>query len=432
MSVQQSVRQFVMQRVVQPVVLRALFTEERVRTGAVYNPLDKRFRSDPYPLYKNLQQRDPFHRSRLVGGWVLTRYEDVSTVLRDNRFLADERKLPAFEKQRGQLIKQGLIEEDERTSPSMLRSDPPDHTRLRSLVTKAFTPRTIEALRSRIEAIVQEQLDAVADAASMDVIRQLAYPLPVTVIAEMLGVPTEDREQFKHWSDEAIRGIGFGSIDDFRRSLAASRALRAYFQPIAEERRREPREDLFSALLAAEEEGDKLSLDEVFDMLILLLVAGNETTTNLIGNGLLALLRHPDQLALLRDDPALIESAVEELVRYDSPVQATGRFVLEDVPMDGHTIKAGQQAIVLLAAANRDPEHFPDPDRLDITRQDNHPLSFGHGIHYCLGAPLARLEGQVALLALVQRFPNLRPATDRLEWGDNFILRGLTSLPVTF
>ena len=421
-----------LEHMVQPVVVRALTGMERLRTGVTYNPLDKRYQSDPYPLYRELRERDPFHRSRLAGGWVLTRYDDVASVLKDGRFLADDRKSAAQMKQRQRFIKDGFMEPDEALSPSMLRSDPPDHTRLRGLVSKAFTPRTIESLRPRIEAIVQEQLDAVAHDGSMDVIKTLAYPLPVMVIAEMLGVPTEDREQFKRWSDDAVASFGVAGMKDFLRARDAFRELQAYFERVAEERRREPREDLLSALLAAEEQGDKLTMDEVYATCILLLVAGNETTTNLIGNGLLALLRHPDQLALLRDDPALIESAVEELLRYDSPVQATSRIVLEDVAMDGHTIEAGQQAIVLIGAANRDPERFPDPDRLNITRQDNRHLSFGQGIHSCLGAPLARLESQAALMALVERFPHLRLATDQPTYGENLILRGLTSLPVAF
>jgi len=427
-----ALRFWLQEHLVQPVAVRVLTAVERLRGGVAYNPLDRRYRADPYPLYRELRERDPFHRSRLAGGWVLTRYEDVGAVLRDGRFLADERKLPGFDRQRAQLLKAGLIEEGEQLSPSMLRSDPPDHTRLRGLVSKAFTPRTVEALRSRVEAIVQELLDRAAADGGMDAIRGLAYPLPVVVIAELLGVPAEDRERFKRWSDDAVSALGIGRLDDFIRSRDAARELRAYFAQVAEERRREPREDLLSALLAAEEEGDQLTIDEVFATCILLLVAGNETTTNLIGNGLLALLRHPDQLALLRDAPSLIESAVEELLRYDSPVQLTSRFVLEDVELNGHTIAAGQPAIALIGAANRDPEAFAEPERLDITRQENRHLSFGHGIHYCLGAPLARLESQVAFLALLERFPNLRLAGGRLEWGDNLVLRGLKSLPVAF
>jgi hypothetical protein len=421
-----------MEHAVQPVAVRALSAIERLQSGVAYNPLNKGYLEDPYPLFRRLQERDPIHRSRLVGGVVLSRYRHVVEVLRDPRFLADDNKLALAQKQRQQFIKDGIVESEEDFSPSMLRSDPPDHTRLRGIVSKAFTPRAIEALRPRIETIVEELLDAVAGEGEMDVIRDLAYPLPVIVIAEMLGVPAEDREQFKRWSDEAVASFGAISVEGMRRSLNAFKQLRAYFERVVEERRREPREDLLTALVVAEQEGDKLTMDEVYSTCILLLVAGNETTTNLIGNGLLALLRQPDQLDLLRDDPSLMESAIEELLRYDSPVQATSRFALEDVELDGHVLKGGQQAIVLLGAANRDPEQFDRPDEVDITRKDNRHVAFGHGIHYCLGAPLARLEAPAAFHALLERFPNLRLADKRPEPGDNIILRGLKTLPVAF
>ncbi|MEX1253264.1 MAG: cytochrome P450 [Dehalococcoidia bacterium] len=424
------------QDVLQNTVLRAIVSVERVQTGVAWNPLDKRYRSDPYPLFANLRTKDPFHRSRLINGWVLTRYDDVSAVLRDGRFLADDRKLPGFDRSQRQLLKSGVITEEEaerrKRTAMMLRTDPPDHTRLRSLVSKAFTPKAVEALRPRIEAIVTELLDAVAERGEMDVIRDLAYPLPVIVIAEMLGLPVEDREQFKRWSDDLVLGLGIQTLDEVRRSFAAQRELAAYIRGLAEERRGEPREDLLSALVAAEEEGDKLTDEEVFTTVSLLLVAGNETTTNLIGNGLLALLRHPHQVDLLRDSPDRLENAIEELLRFDSPVQATTRFVLEDTQLDGHTVRANQQVALLLGAANHDPERFPDPDRLDVTRENVQPLSFGHGIHYCLGAPLARVEGRIAFGALLERFPHLRLATDHAEWSNNLILRGLTSLPVMF
>ena len=415
----------------QAVAVRALTTVERVRTGVAFNPLDRRFQQDPYPTYRRLLAKDPFHRTVMMGGWVLSRHRDISAVLRDNRFMVDNRKLPTWEKQRAEALRQGLMSEEEIESRPMLVLDPPDHTRLRALVNRAFTPRTVESLRPRVESIVEEHLDRAARAGSMDVIRDLAYPLPVIVIAEMLGIPTKDREQFKRWSDDVVRTLGVASAEDMRRSNQAGRELRAYFATIAEERWREPREDLLSALLAAEQDGDKLSIDEVFSMATLLLVAGNETTTNLIGNGLLALLRHPEQYHALRDDPSLAGTAVEELLRYDSPVQMTARFTLEDVDMgEGHVIRAGQQAFLLLAAGNHDPEEYVEPERLDITRQDNRHLSFSNGIHYCLGAPLARLEGQIALPALVRRFPDMQLASERLEWGDNIILRGMKSMPV--
>ncbi len=422
----------VLQSAVQTVALTGLTTLERLQTGAAFNPLAKGVLEDPYPQYRKLQSRDPIHRSRLVDGWVLTRYADINEVLTDSRFMSDERKMPNFEKRRQQLIKAAGIPDDP-PAPGMLRLDPPDHTRLRSLVNKAFTPRAIEKLRPRVEEIVDELLDAVADKGSMDVIEDLAYPLPVMVIAEMLGVPAEDRDQLKRWSDEIVLTLGaIQGGDEVRRSYEAGKEMIAYIEKIAEERQREPRDDLLSALLAAEEEGDKLTIEEVYSTVLLILVAGHETTTNLIGNGLLALLRNPDQLELLRDDPALAQSAVEELLRYDSPVQATSRLVTEEVALNGHTVQPFQQVILLLGAANRDPEQFTDPDHLDITRDEGSPLSFSHGIHFCLGAPLARLEAQIALPAMLQRFPNLKLATERVEWGDGIILRGVKALPVTF
>ena len=425
--------QEMLQKTIQAVALPALTTLERLQTGVSYNPLAEGYRTDPYPQYRALQTRDPFHRTRLADGWVLTRHEHVSAAARDGRFFTDERKHPLYEKRRAQLVKAGARGEEPQV-PSMLRLDPPDHTRLRSLVSKAFTPRTVEQLRPRAEALVQELLDEVQAAGRMDVIKDLANPLPVVVIAELIGVPPEDREKLKRWSDDIVLAIsGLQTIDGIRRSRAAGEEMRAYLEGVAEERRREPREDLISALLTAEEEGDRLSMDEVFSTCILLLVAGHETTTNLIGNGLLALLQHTDQMELLRNDSSLIENAVEELLRYDSPVQLTGRFVLEDMEMAGQSLKAGQQVILLLGAANRDPEKFSDPDRLDITRDNSSQhLSFSHGIHACLGAPLARLEGQVVFQALGERFPEMRLATDRLKWGEGLILRGLEELPVTF
>jgi pimeloyl-[acyl-carrier protein] synthase len=413
--------------------LRVLLAVERLRSGVAFDPFDKRLFTDPYTIYRELRQRDPVHRSRLDDMWVLTRYADVLSVLTDKRFSADDRNSRMSGRGRRELMAEGQLQQED-FEPSMLRLDPPDHTRLRSLVTRAFTPRAVEALRPRVEEIVQEHLDTVAARGRMDVIRDLAYPLPVIVIAEMLGIPTEDRERFKHWSDEVVRTLGIvSSPEDVRRSMQAGRELRQYLEAIAAERRASPREDLLSALLAAEEAGDKLSTEEVFSTVQLLLIAGNETTTNLIGNGLLALMRHPDAMAELRADPSLMENAVEELLRYDSPVQMTSRVPTEDVEVDGKVLPRGTVVLLLTGAANRDPAQFTEPDRLDIHRQDIRHLSFGQGIHYCLGAPLARLEAPIALNALLQRFPDIRldPA-DHLEWGDNTVLRGLRRLPVVF
>ena len=314
--------------------------------------------------------------------------------------------------------------------PTMLNSDPPRHTRLRGLVSKAFTPRSVRALEGRMEQIVGEMLDATAGKSEFDVIDALAYPLPVIIIAEMLGVPSEDRGRFRHWSDEAVRGLGVTTLDDMRASIQAGRELTAYLEPIAEARRREPRDDLLSGLLQAEEAGDRLTMEEVFQTVILLLVAGNETTTKLIGNGLLALLRHPEQFERLRDNPDLIDTAVDELLRWDGPVHATGRAALEDFEFQGARIKKGQMIMMGIASANRDPSRFSDPETLDIAREDNPHLSFGHGLHFCIGSALARLEARAALSGLIQRYPAMKLASDKPVWGPNLALRGLAELPI--
>lgn len=416
----------------QRAALAGMLGMERLRSGVTYNPLSRQYRTDPYPLYRKLHERDPRHRSQLAGGWVFSRYDDIAEVLRDPRFIVDQRKVPRFQKWREERARAGIEDPDDPDNPSILTLDPPDHTRLRALVSKAFTPRMVEGLRPRIEAIVDEQLDGIRPGDTFDLMERLAQPLPVIVIAEMLGVPANDRERFKRWSDDIVRSLGFSSIEDERVASRASRELRQYFRAMADERRREPREDLLTALLAAEQEGDRLSTIEMLSMCNLLLVAGHETTTNLIGNGYLALLQHGDQLEALRGEPGRMGAAVEELLRYDSPVQMTSRFAGEDAAVNGHAVKQHQQVILLLGSANRDPRRFPDPDRLDVAREDVRHLSFSHGIHYCLGAPLARLEGQVALNALLQRFPEARLAADRskLRWGNNLILHGLEHLPM--
>ncbi len=318
----------------------------------------------------------------------------------------------------------------------MLDRDPPDHTRLRGLVNKAFTPRVVEMLRPRIQQIVDGLLDAADGAGAMDLIEDFAYPIPVIVICEMLGVPVEDRERFKKWGLDIARGLDAiwlpPDSEVTQRSMASRRALSDYFRALIAERRTAPRNDLLSALIAAEEAGDKLSEEELLATCILLLVAGHETTVNLIGNGTLALLRHPDQLRLLRENPGLIGSAVEELLRFDGPVQRTARIPSEDVTIRGCTIAKGEMVMPFIGAADRDPAQFPDPDRLDIARGDNRHIAFGWGIHFCLGAPLARVEGQIAINTLVQRLPKLSLATDKPEFRQSLTLRGLSALPVSF
>jgi pimeloyl-[acyl-carrier protein] synthase len=391
-----------------------------------FHPMDPAFVADPYPTYHRLRAEDPVHFSSL-GFWVLTRYEDVVMTLRDPRFAKEA-------------IASWVAARFGRTMPgvglSMLDRDPPDHTRLRGLVMRAFTPRVVEALRPRIQGIVDDLIDQVAGAGAMDLIEDFAYPLPVMVICEMLGVPAGDRDRFKHWSLDIARGLDAILLppdsDVTRRSEAARIALSDYFRELIAARRAAPRADLLSGLIAAEEAGDKLHPDELLATCILLLVAGHETTVNLIGNGSLALLRHPDQLRRLRNDPALIGSAVEELLRYDGPVQRTARIPSEDVTIAGRTIGKGEMVMPFIGAADRDPAQFPDPDRLDITRADNRHIAFGWGIHFCLGAPLARVEGQIAINTLVQRLPALTLATDTPEFRQSLTLRGLAALPVTF
>jgi hypothetical protein len=421
------------QRTIQEIALRGILTAERIQTGVTFFPMGDAFYADPYTPYRRLRERDPVHRSRLINGWVLTRYSDVTNVLRDSSFSSDERRQLGYEKMRAQAIKNGIIDETESQTFSMLRTDPPDHTRLRSLVSRAFTPRTVEGLRCRIEGVIQEHLDAVADQGGMDVIASLAYPLPVIIIAEMLGIPPEDHAKFKHWSDEMIRSMGVSTEEDSRAARRAERELRAYLEGVASARRREPREDLLSAMLAAEQEGDRLTADELYETCELLLIAGHETTTNLIGNGLLALLRNTEQLDLLRQEPERIEHATEELLRYDSPVQATTRIITEDIEFEGKAVKAGQQLALIIGAANRDPAQFPEPDRLDVTRHDVKHVGFGHGIHFCLGAPLARIEAPAAFRAMIERFPNMKlDTTITPKYKPNVILRGLEQLPVRF
>ncbi len=328
-------------------------------------------------------------------------------------------RLPAF------------IQQSARGMRSMLIMDPPDHTRVRKLVNKAFTPKRIAALRPRIEQLVREELDAVAEADRFDLIHDLAEPLPAIVIAELLGVPAEDHRQFRQWSSQLIAAIAARTDEERGRATGAGMQILAYLGDIIAARRKQPRDDLISAMIHAQEESDALSDAELLATSNLLLLAGHETTTNLIGNGTLALLREPDQLERLREDPALVPTAVEELLRFDGPVQATVRVALEDVEVGEHVIPQGSVVLVSLGAANRDPEVFDAPDTLDVGRDPNAHLAFGFATHFCMGAPLARLEAQVALAALVSRFPALALLDDAPEYRENPVLRGLKRLDLS-
>ena len=395
---------------------------------------DPAFKADPYPTYSELRSSAPVHRVTLPDGrgvWLITRYEDVLAVFKDGRFVKNWRKVLTPE-QLAQIPP--MPEVMEPLSTNMLDTDPPDHTRLRALVSKAFTPRLIEQMRPRVQAIADTLLDAVQDRGEMDLIDDYAFPLPIIVIAELLGVPAEDRDRFREWSDAAVSGDA--SQEYLEKVLIPHmQAFTDYLRQMFEEKRKNPGEDLISALVRADEAGEKLSEDELFGMVFLLLVAGHETTVNLIGNGVLALLQHPDQLEKLRDDPSLIKYAVEELLRYDGPVEtSTERFAREDVRIGETVIPRGEMVLVVIAAADRDPDRFPDPDALDITRSDNKHLAFGKGIHHCLGAPLARMEGQIAIATLLRRMPELRlkGSPESLSWRSGMVLRGLQGLPVEF
>jgi hypothetical protein len=392
-----------------------------------FSPMDPEFIADPYPTYQRLRAEDPVHEHPL-GFWVLTRYEDVVASLRDPRMLKEA--LPEY------VAKRLGVQPIPKTSISMLDRDPPDHTRLRALVSKAFTPRVVEKLRPHVQDIVNGLLDRVAARGSMDLLADFAYPLPVIVICEMLGVPVKDQERFKQWGEDMARGLDTILLppdsDVAKRSQAARQALAEYFADLIAERRARPQDDLLSGLVAAEEAGDKLSPEELLSTVILLLIAGHETTVNLIANGTRALLLNPDQLARLRQHPELIGTAVEELLRFEGPVQRTARIPNADVTIGGKTINAGEMVMPFLAAANRDPAQFADPERLDIGREDNRHIAFGWGIHFCLGAPLARVEGQIAINTLVQRMPKLALASDKADWRFSLTLRGLERLPVTF
>ena len=406
-------------------VINTLLVRERWQSGVTYNPLSAHMTQNPYPTYAKLRAQDPVHRSILMNSWVFTRYADVDTILRDPRHFAnDPRKRTSSGRRRASAPSPEDL--------SMLFLDPPDHTRLRSLVSKAFTPQTINALEPHIRSLMGTLLDDIDDPAGFDLMEAVANPLPVIVIAEMLGVPLEDRAQFKIWSNQRARIIE-PTISAQERQIAeaAARSLDAYFLNIIKARRVEPQNDLISALVHAEEEGDTLTEREMLSMLRLLLVAGNETTTNLIGNGMLALLRHPEQLQALRDDPSLIPAAVEELVRFDAPVQSDFRAAVEDCEVGGFPVQRGQNIVLLIGAANHDPAVFHQPERLDINRRDSNNISFGRGVHHCLGASLARLESRIAFEVLLERFTtSMRLLTDRPPFRNSVVLRGLQHLPV--
>jgi len=384
------------------------------------------FIADPYPTYDWLRESEPvayFPDEGPAGGfWFLTRYEDARLVLGDKRFSKDMRPLVPRDQQNP-------------VSLSMLFRDPPDHTRLRSLVNRAFTPRMIQGLEPRISEIANGLISRMRRAGKGEVIRDLALPLPVVVIADMLGVPTEDRDSFREWSNDIISGGDLAQDYEERqkRSFAASQSLMEYLSRLIHERRRRPEDDLISGLVYARDEHGTLSEEELLGNCMLLLIAGHETTVNLIGNGTLALLRHPDQLERLGSDASLVKPAVEEALRFESPVQhSTFRVAAGEMEVGGRTIGRGEQVVAALGAANRDPEQFPEPDRFDVAREPNRHLAFGRGPHFCLGAPLARLEAEITLPRLFSDSAGPELADEAISWRANTAFRGLESLRVRF
>jgi len=397
----------------------------------LFNPWTPEFIADPYPSFHRLRTTEPMHLMPL-GFYVASRHADVTSILRDKRFGKDF--VGRMTRRHGPQILNEPIYRSMRHW--MLQLDPPDHGRLRGLVVRAFTARRIEDMRPRIQQIVDAIIDRVAERGHMDLIADFAYRLPVTVICDMLGIPEEDREFFHAGSRMGGRLLDLAPLSaaEIKEQNEGNLAMAEYFRRLFDLRRRQPGDDLTTHLVQAEEAGDKLTNEELTANIILLFGAGHETTVNLIGNGLLALHRNPDQLRLLQNDPSLAPNAVEELLRYDSSVQVTGRTTLENVDeIGGIALAKGQPVVCLLGSANRDPAVYADPDRLDITRSDIRPLSFGGGIHYCVGAQLARIEGEVAITTLLRRLPNLRlDDLDHPDWRQTFVLRGLNRLPASW
>lgn len=396
---------------------------------SLYHLLDPEVLANPYPLYHRLRTEDPVHWDPYLHAWVVTRYEDVIRVLL--KFSAERTPTPEQLSSMGlaslRPIAQVMVKQ-------MLFMDPAAHTRIRGLAAYAFTPARVEVLRGHIQEIADSLIGRVLPAGRMEVIADLAAPLPAIVTAEMLGVPTSDHQQLKAWSTDFAEMLGNfqHNPDRVPRVLKAVEEMVAYFKSAIAEQKKHPRPGLIQSFLNAEIDGDRFTEEEVIANVIVTMVGGQETTTNLIGNGLLTLTRNPAEMEKLRSDPSIIQSAVEELLRYESPSQHTARLAPEDTEMGGKTIRKRQAVIAVMGAANRDPERFPDPDRLDLCRTDNRHVAFGWAAHFCFGAPLARIEGQTVFNTLLRHISKIEIAAPKLEWRENLGLRGLKALPVTF
>lgn len=397
-----------------------------------FNPLLPEYRQNPHPFLHRLREADPVHWSPVFQVWVLTRYADCVTALRDRRLSCSPREWHNYEKH---LLRGGGAAQPqaEIARHFMLQIDPPDHTRLRALVSKAFTPRVVEAMRPKIQAIVDGMLDRVQQAGQMDLVADLAYPLPIVVIGRLLGTPPEDDRRIKEWSAIVLPSFGpaisAGQLEIINRAAAE---FRDFFKALIEQRRRSPGSDLIDGLIAARDGENKLSDAELISTCILLVSAGHITTVQLLAKGMLLLLHNPAELQRLKREPKLIDGGIEEMLRCESPLQVVGRTALEDLEIGGKTIRKGQMLLVMLPAANRDPEQFPDPDRFDITRSPNRQIAFGYGDHFCAGAPLARLEAKVAISTILRRLPNLQLTEAPLDYDRSLLLRALKSLPVRF
>jgi cytochrome P450 len=394
------------------------------------------FLDDPYPLLGSLQQEDPVYWSESIGGWIVTRYDDIVPTFRDvahfsnyGRFAKAVEYLPAEDR------KKLAPFENHYRQKSLLQSDPPDHTRLRALMTKPFSAVNVEAMRPRIRRIAQEVIDSVARRGRMDVIRDLAYPLPFSVLGAIMGLPDKRQDEIKHWADEILlfQGVNRPPVALLERSQAALLAMRSFLTDLVNEKRRNPADDVISQLVAAETEGNRLTEQELVYTCVTIMGAGHETTTSLIGNGLYTMLSHPEQWRKLRKNPALLSSAIEEMLRFESPVARQPRVIKDDVELGGKKLLKGQVAFQMLNAANRDPAHFPDPNTFDIERQNNRHLAFGMGIHFCLGAGLARAEAQEVFTAIMERLPNIRLVSEKAVWDRHKPnSRMLHALPVVF
>ncbi|GGE51560.1 cytochrome P450 [Pullulanibacillus camelliae] len=389
------------------------------------------FNQNPYPSFQHFREHSPVHHMTMPDGqtaWMIFRYEEAVAALKEERFVKDP---TTFLNEKEPTEQQPHALQTQLFTHHMLNSDPPEHRRLRHLVQSAFTPRMIANLRPRIEAITNDLLDNIEGQKTLDLIDAFAFPLPITVICEMLGVPLEDRDKFREWSNALVEAANNPKQIQQIQPLMLSFAQ--YIDQWITHRQHNPQDDLISRLIRAEERGEQLTKQEIRSLIFLLIIAGHETTVNLIGNGLLALLEHPEQLDKLKKDQTLIHSAIEEMLRYDGPVEfSTARWASEDMIFYGQAISKGELILIALDSANHDPEPFQKPEAFDITRQYNRHLAFGKGIHFCLGAPLARLEGEVALLALLARYPHLQLAAEpsTFEWRPGILIRGLKHLPI--